>query len=121
MSLSSSFLFIYHAKSRLNTPVWVELCAREGMCDEYLDAMSCMQSHAFHTDTLRQQAQVYTEQGFLSENEADIFLSEIPVLGETEEVEYTVSDQMLETESSDPAFVPQTHSEKLATMLIIQT
>ena len=58
-------------------------------------------SHGFHTDALKPLAQVYIEHGFLSENEADIFLSEIPVLQETEEVEYTVSDQMLETESSD--------------------
>ena len=84
---------------------WVELCAREGMCDEHLDAMSCMQSavsHGFHTDALRQLAQVYIEHGFLSDDEADIFLSEIPVLGETEEAECTVSDQMLDTDSSDP-------------------
>ena len=85
---------------------WVELCVREGMCDEHLDAMSCMQSavsRGFHTDALRELAQVYIEHGFLSENEADIFLSSIPVLGEIDdEPESTVSDQMLDTESSDP-------------------
>ena len=47
-------------------------------------------------------AQLYIEHGFLSEDEADLFLSEIPVLGETEEPECTVSDQMLDTDSSDP-------------------
>lgn len=39
--------------------------------------------------------------GFLSDDEADIFLSEIPVLGEREETETTVSDQLLQTASSD--------------------
>ena len=83
---------------------WVELCVREGMCDEHLDAMSCMQSavsRGFHTDSLRQLAQVYVDHGFLSDNEADLFLSEIPVLGEREESETTVSDQMLDAETCD--------------------
>lgn len=83
---------------------WVELCVRQGMCDEHLDALSCMQSavsRGFHTDALRQLAQVYVEHGFLSDNEADIFLTEIPVLGEREESESTVSDQMLDTESTN--------------------
>lgn len=64
---------------------WVEFCARQGMCDDHLDAVSCMQSavsRGFHTDALMELAQVYIEHGFLSEEEADIFLSEIPVLGE---------------------------------------
>ena len=81
---------------------WVELCAREGMCDKHLDAMS---SAWFHTDALRQLAQVYIEHGFLTEDEADIFLSDIPILGETEEEECRVSDQMLDMDSSDPGIV----------------
>ena len=62
----------------------VELCVREAMCDQHLDAMPCMQS-AISTNALRELAKVYMDHGFLTENEADIFLSEIPVLGETEE------------------------------------
>ena len=27
---------------------WVEFCVREGMCDEHLDALSCMQSAVPH-------------------------------------------------------------------------
>ena len=77
---------------------------REGLCDQHLDAMSCMQSaisRGFHTDALRQLAKIYIEHGFLSDDEADLFLSSIPVLGETEESKSTVSDHMLDTESSD--------------------
>ncbi len=71
----------------------------QGMCDQHLDALSCMQSavsRGFHTDSLRDLAQIYIEHGFLTDDEADIFLSEIPVLGEREESETTVSDQMLD-------------------------
>ena len=83
---------------------WVEFCAKQGMCDEHVDAMSCMQSavsRGFHTDALRELAQVYMEHGFLTEDEADVFLTEIPVLGEREEPETIVSDQMFDTDSSD--------------------
>ena len=41
---------------------WVELCAKEGMCDEHLDAMYCMRSaisRGFHTDALRQRSAVH--------------------------------------------------------------
>lgn len=93
----------------LNPPdSWVELCVSEGMCDEHLDAMSCMQSavsRGFHTDALRELAQVYIEHGFLCEDEADMFLSEIPVFGESEESQCTVSDQMLDT--GDSNLVPE--------------
>lgn len=73
------------------------------MCDEHVDAISCMQSavaRGFHTEALRQLAQLYVEHGFLSDDEADIFLSEIPVLGEREESETTVTDQLLQTDKS---------------------
>ena len=54
---------------------WVEFCAKQGMCDEHVDAMSCMQSavsRGFHTDALRELARVYMEHGFLTEDEADV-------------------------------------------------
>ena len=68
----------------LNPPKsWVELCAKSGMCDAHLDALSSLQSaisRGFHTDQLRSLAQLYIEHGFLSKEEADMFLSDIPVL-----------------------------------------
>ena len=89
----------------LNPPEsWIELCAREGMCDAHLDALSCLQSaisRGFHTDALRSLAQLYIEHGFLSEDEAETFLTDIPVLGERDEPEATVSDQMLRDPQSD--------------------
>lgn len=39
---------------------------------------------------MRSLAQLYIEHGFLFENEADAFLSDIPVLGEHDEPEATV-------------------------------
>ena len=62
---------------------WVELFAQSGMCDSHLDALSCLQSpisRGFHTDQLKFLAQLYTEHGFLSEQEADTFLIDIPIL-----------------------------------------
>ena len=80
----------------LNPPnSWVELCAQSGMCDAHLDTLSCLQSaisRGLHTDQLRSLAQLYIEYGFLSEEEADTFLSDIPVLCEQDEPEATVTD-----------------------------
>lgn len=83
---------------------WVELCAQRGMCDAHLDALSCLQSaisRGFHTDQLRSLAQLYVEHGFLSDDEADAFLSDIPVLGEHDETEAKVTDTMLGDPQSD--------------------
>jgi hypothetical protein len=90
----------------LNPPEsWIELCAREGMCDPHLDAISCLQSaisRGFHTNALRSLAQLYNiDHGFLSEEEADAFLTDIAVLGERNEPEATVSDQMLKDPQPD--------------------
>ena len=101
----------YEQKYLLNTPLtcdsdivqtppesWIDLCVQSGMCDEHLDALSCMQSalsRGFHLESLRALAQVYVEHGFLTENEADLFLADIPILDEHDEQEATVTDQML--------------------------
>ena len=64
------------------------------MCDAHLDALYCLQSaisRGFHTDTLRSLYRSWA----LSEEEADAFLTDIPVLGERDEPQATVSDQML--------------------------
>ena len=98
----------------LNPPKsWVELCPQNGMCDAHLDALSCLQlaiSRGFHTDQLTSLAQLYIEHGFLSEDEADTFLSEISVLGEHDEPEATVTDQMLNHPHSDTGDLRPTSS-----------
>ena len=98
----------------LNPPKsWVELCAQSGMCDAHLDALSCLQSaisRGFHTDQLRSLAQLYIEHRFLSEDEADTFLSDISVLGEHDEPEATVTDQMLNHPHSDTGDLRPTSS-----------
>ena len=101
----------------------MEFCARQGMCDQHVDALSCMQSavaRGFHTDALRQLAQLYVQHGFLTDDEADIFLSEIPVLGEREEPETTVTDQLLQIASGDlgdlvPSVTPTSLSDMIQT------
>ena len=40
-------------------------------------------------------AQLYIDHGFLTQNEADLFLVDFPVLGEHDEQEATVTDQIL--------------------------
>ena len=106
----------------LNPPKsWVELCAESGMCDAHLDALSCLQSaisRGFHTDQLRSLAQLYIEHGFLSEQEADIFLSDIPVLGEQDEPEATITGQMLNHPHSDTGnLLPTSSSVDLSTLV----
>ena len=74
------------------------------MCDAHLNALSCLQSaisRGFHTDQLCSLAQLYVEHGFLSEDEVDTFLSDIPVLGEHDEPDFTVKDHMLHDPQSD--------------------
>ena len=101
----------YEQKYLLNTPLtcdsdvvqspprsWIDLCVESGMCDQHLDALCCMQSalsRGFNLESLRALAQLYMDHGFLTQNEADLFLADIPILGEHDEQEATVTDQML--------------------------
>ena len=110
----------------LNPPdSWVELCAQRGMCDAHLDAFSCLQSaisRGFHTDQLRSLAQLYVEHGFLSDDEAGTFLSDIPVLGEHDETEATVTDRMLGDPQSDVGdLVPSTSESTVDLNDFVQT
>ena len=57
-----------------------------------LMSMQSALSRGFHLESLRALAQVYVEHGFLTENEADLFLADVPILGEHDA---TVTDQML--------------------------
>ena len=78
---------------------WIEHCVRLNMCDTHLDAIACMQSgvsHGFSVEALRSLAQLYVENGFLTHDEADTFLSDIPVPGERDEPQSTVADYMLD-------------------------
>ena len=86
----------YEQKYLLNTPLtypsdvvqsppksWIDLCVESGMCDQHLDALCCMQSalsRSFNLESVRALAQLYIDHGFLTENEADLFLADIPDL-----------------------------------------
>ena len=64
---------------------WFELCASKGMCNSHIDALSSLQSiisRGFNIDSLRALAKLYVEHSFITEIEADAFLSDIPVIGE---------------------------------------
>ena len=78
---------------------WIEHCVRLNMCDTHLDAIACMQSgisHGFSVEALRSLAQLYVEHRFLTHDEADTFLSDIPVPWERDEPQSTVADYMLD-------------------------
>ena len=82
---------------------WITLCIEKGMCDAHLDALSCLQSavgRGFHIDAIRGLVQLYTEHGFLHDQEGDLFLAGIPTAGEKIEEKATVTDQMLSDPSS---------------------
>ena len=69
--------------------LWIDLCVQS---DQHLDALSCMQcalSKGFNLESLRTLAQLYIDHGFLSQDEADLFLADIPTLGEHDEQEAT--------------------------------
>ena len=65
---------------------WLELCASKGICDSHFDALLSLPSaifQGFNIDSLRAPAKLYVEHSFITENEADASLSDIPVIGET--------------------------------------
>ena len=84
---------------------WMELCVQSGLCDSHTDALSCLHSaskRGFSTDALRDLAHLYVENDFISSDEADTFLSQIPVMGEKDfEPQAKVTDQMLGDPSTD--------------------
>ena len=68
------------------------------LCDQHLDSLSCTQSalsENFNLDSPRTLVQLYIDHCFLSQNEADLVLADIPVIGEHDEKEATVTNQML--------------------------
>ena len=76
---------------------WIEHCVQLNMCDTHMDAITCKQSgvsHGFSVEAPRSLAQLYIENGF-TRDEADGFLSDIPVPGEKDEPQSTVADYML--------------------------
>ena len=69
-------------------------------------------SKGFNLESLRAIAQLYIDHGFLTENEADLFLADIPILGKYEQ-EATVTDQMLADPDCDMGNLVTTVNESL--------
>ncbi len=84
---------------------WEELCACEGMYDSHTHALSSLHSaasHGFSVESLCALGQVYIEHSFITEDEADTFLSAIPVLGEHDmKPQVNVMDHLLSDLQSD--------------------
>ena len=61
--------------------------------------MSSLQStlsRGFHMDSLRELARLYTEHGFITADEADCFMAEVPTIGDSiDEPQAHVTDQLL--------------------------
>ena len=78
---------------------WMQVCIMEGHFDEHADAMSSLHtatSGGFSVDSLRELARLYTEHGFITEDEADCFLADIPTIGDQiDEPQAHVTDQLL--------------------------
>ena len=56
-------------------------CASQAMCDLHNDCLSTLQSaisRGFNIEAVRSFSAICTENGFLTENEADVFISTIP-------------------------------------------
>ena len=92
----------------LNPPnLWIEHYVQLDIFDTHLDAICCMQSgvsHGFNTEAVRSLAELHIEHGFLTHDEADAFLSDIPVPGEHDEPQSNVADYMTCSESQSRAF-----------------
>ena len=75
---------------RLTMTLLIDHCpgcsfASKMVFDEHADAMSSLQSalsHSFHVDSLRELARLYTEHGFITTDEADCFIAEIPTISD---------------------------------------
>jgi len=74
------------------------------MCDTHIDALSCLQSaisRGFNIESLRALAQLYIDHTFITE-EADSFLSGIPVMGERDdEPQGEITDHLFTDPDSD--------------------
>ena len=78
---------------------WMQLCIMNGLFDEHADAMSSLQSalsRGFHIDSLREPARLYIKHAFITEDEADTFMAEVPTISYTvDEPQAQVTDQLL--------------------------
>ena len=108
----------YEQKYLLNIPIsfdddivvnrpqsWMHLCIQNGLFDEHADAMSSLQSalsRGFHVNSLRELARLYIEHGFITADEADCFMAEIPTISDSiDEPQAHVTDQLLGDPDSD--------------------
>ena len=108
----------YEQKYMLNVPLspdddvihhkpqsWMQLCIEKDLIDEHADAMSSLQSalsRGFSIDSLRDLARLYTEHGFITEDEADSFMAEVPTIDDSvDEPQAHVTDRLLHDPGSD--------------------
>ena len=61
----------------------MQLCITKSLFDEHTDAMSSLKSalsHGFHIDFLRELARLYPKHDFITEDEPDCFMAEVPTM-----------------------------------------
>ena len=77
----------------------MQLCIMNGLLDEHADDMSSLQSalsRGFQIKSLRELARLYTEHRFITADEADTFMAEVPTINDSiDEPQAQVMDQLL--------------------------
>ena len=109
----------YEQKYILNIPIsgdddmvvdtqqsWMQLYIMNGLFDEHINAMSSLQSalsRRFHIEYyLRELARLYIEHRFITADEADTFMAEVPTINDSiNEPQAQVTDQLLDNSDSD--------------------
>ena len=107
----------YEQKYLLNVPLteedkvitappqsWMQLCVERGLCDKEGDALSCLHtavSKGFKYEELKTLVQLFVDHEFLSANEGDSFMADIPLGAQADEDEAEVTDTLLTDPGSD--------------------
>ena len=83
---------------------WMQLCVEKGLCEKEGDALNCLHtvvSKGFKYEELKTLVQLFVDNKFISANEGDVFMADIPLGAETNEEEAEVTDTLLGDVSND--------------------
>ena len=99
----------YEQKYMLNVPLsrddnvirqkpqsWMQLCIEKDLIADAMSSLHSALSRGFSVDSLRDLARLYTEHGFITEDEADSFMAEVQTIDDSvDELQAHVTDQLL--------------------------
>ena len=83
---------------------WMQLCVEKGLCDKEGDALSCLHtavSKGFKYEELKTLVQLFVDHNFISANEGDTFMADIPLGADIVEEEAEVTDTLLADPDSE--------------------